>query len=327
VAVKCDLCRDVESGPACVSACPVEAIARIRPSDALDDVRIALGRAETRRDVMPRRRAAWPWVLASVPVAIALARADAPLASHRFATGIAAGALVLALAAYVVTKRVLVTRVPARPSYVAHVGLGVLAAGAVAVHAGWRWHPNAGGALALAFWVAAALGGAAGLAYRFVPRALTRIERAGRLPEDLAAHARELDDRAFRRLSGRSDTVKAIYARFLQPYGRAWFGPVALVLRGARLREEERRVRARIDAVLGGQPLGSTRPRQSCGPAVSARLDGLDDLVRLVVERRAVPAQIWMQRVLRGLPALHVVVAAIALVFLALHVAYAWRFR
>jgi hypothetical protein len=41
------------------------------------------------------------------------------------------------------------------------------------------------------------------------------------LAEDLSARARDLDERAFGALSGRSEASKAVYARWLAPYARA----------------------------------------------------------------------------------------------------------
>ena len=73
VAVKCDLCSAVPSGPACVSACPVDAIARIDPAAAIAEVRQAVGARPAKRG-LPVRRAAAPWIAAAVLVAMAAAR-------------------------------------------------------------------------------------------------------------------------------------------------------------------------------------------------------------------------------------------------------------
>jgi hypothetical protein len=132
------------------------------------------------------------------------------------------------------------------------------------------------------------------------------------LPEDLAPRARDLDDRAFGALTGRSEATKAVYARWLAPYARAPLGALTLVLGGGTLREEERRLRARVEAVLGAR---------------AATLDGLGDLLRLVVERRALRAQRLLQGLLRvGLP-VHVVTVAVTVALLVLHVALVTRGR
>jgi hypothetical protein len=61
--------------------------------------------------------------------------------------------------------------------------------------------------------------------------------------------------------------------------------------------------------------------------ARTATLDGLDDLLRLVVERRALRAQALLQGLLRvGLP-VHVVAVAVTLALLVLHVALVTRGR
>jgi hypothetical protein len=106
--------------------------------------------------------------------------------------------------------------------------------------------------------------------------------------------------------------MKAVYARWLAPYARAPLGALTLVLGGKTLRGEEKRLRARVEGVLG--------PR-------TATLDGLDDLLRLVVERRALRAQTVLQALLRGGLPLHVVAVAVTLALLVLHVALVTRGR
>ena len=36
VAVKCDMCLDIDGGPACVRACPTGAAIRVHPSEVID---------------------------------------------------------------------------------------------------------------------------------------------------------------------------------------------------------------------------------------------------------------------------------------------------
>ncbi len=316
VAVKCDLCRDLGHGPACVSACPVDAIVRIEPLAALADVREAVGARPPRRG-LPVRRAAWPWVLGAAAIAAAVARLQSGAGAMRMGTGVVAGLVVALLAGYAVVKRTRLARGKSdvsrvRPHAIAHMALGTLALGLVAAHVGRHLAANAAGGLLLAFVVASASGIAAAIAYRVVPGALSRVERRARLPEDLAPRARELDDRAFGALTGRSEAMKAVYARWLAPYARAPLGAVALVLGGRTLGEEQKRLRARVEGVLGAR---------------TATLDGLDDLLRLVVERRALRAQWVLQGLLRvGLP-VHVVAVAVTLALLVVHVALVTRGR
>jgi Fe-S-cluster-containing dehydrogenase component len=309
VAVKCDACRDIEGGPACVRACPVDAIARVEPLASMVDVRRAVAERAPRRS-LPRPRPAWPWVLGAAAVAAAVARMPVVTWEARLATGLLAGVLVAALAGYAALKRVVLPRLArrstARPYAIAHLATGVLAVGVVAAHAGTHIRANAAGALLLAFAVASVTGVLATIAYRFLPRALGRVEREARMPEDLPARSRDLDERAFGALTGRSDATKAVYARMLSPYARAPLGPLWLVLSRRTLGAEEARLRARLDRVLGAR---------------ASRLDGLDDLVRLVVERRAVGAQRVLQGLLRSWVPVHVVSMAIAVVLLCVHVA------
>jgi Fe-S-cluster-containing dehydrogenase component/CRP-like cAMP-binding protein len=316
VAVKCDMCRGLESGPACVSACPVDAITRIDPAAAIADVRRAV-RDRPARQPLPQRRAAWPWVVAAAAAAVGAAHVPAGHGSTRIVTGIVAGAMVAALGAYGILKRSrraghVAGRSLARLHAIAHVALGVLAVGAVVAHAGARVAPNAAGALLVAFALASLTGVVGALAYRFLPRALSRVERRSTLAEDLPARARDLDERVFGALTGRSDATKAVYVRWLAPYARAPLGGLAMIARGATLRAEERRLRARVEAVLGAR---------------AATLDGLDDLVRLAVERRAVRAQRVLQGALRAWIPPHVVAVAVTLVLLLVHVACVVRGR
>jgi len=199
-----------------------------------------------------------------------------------------------------------------RPHTIAHLALGVLAVGIVGAHCGWRVPPNAAGGLLVAFAASSVAGLITALAYALVPKALSRIERRALLPEDVAARARELDERAFGALTGRSDATKALYERLLSPYARARLGALALVARRTTLREEELRLKQRMERLLGKE---------------ASRLDGTEDLVRLVVERRAVSAQRILQLALRAWLPAHVVVSAIALVLLAVHVVLVARGR
>jgi hypothetical protein len=197
-----------------------------------------------------------------------------------------------------------------RPHFVAHVALGALALGAVLAHAGAHVPANAAGALQIAFWLAAVFGAACAIAYRVLPERLAKIERGGALPEDLAARASEIDERIFRELTGKSDAVKAIYARVLRPYERARLGAALLIARGARLKDEEARLLSRIDRILASR--ASDRA-------------GLSELVRLVVERRAIAAQRVLTVALRVWLPLHVAACAIAAALLLAHVAFALR--
>jgi hypothetical protein len=234
------------------------------------------------------------------------------------ATGALAGAAVVALSAYAPVKRMRLRRGGApgvsrvRPHTIAHLALGVLAAGAVGAHCGWRAPSNAAGALLVAFATATGAGLVSALAYRFLPKALSKIERRALLPEDVPVRARELDERAFGALTGRSATTKAVYERLLVPYARAPLGALSLIARSATLRAEEARLRRRIEGILGSS---------------ASRLDGLEDLIRLVVERRALAAQRFLQLALRACVPLHVVAAAVTAVLLALHVALELRGR
>ena len=270
VAVKCDLCTTLAAGPACVRACPHDAIVRIDPRTELPEV-AALRSAGGVAELTPTRRPrpAWPYVLGALALSAAIARAPIVQQQGRLATGIACGGLLALLFGYVLVKRVAlrgrragasrrplsraIVRSRVRVHFVAHLVLGVLAAGAVIAHAGVALPTSVAGALTIAFWGATALGALTAIVYRALPSRLARLERGGALPEDLPARSRELGERLFRELTGKSPGVKTIYGRILRPYASNALGPLLLFLAGRPLKAEERRLRARFDRALDGR--------------------------------------------------------------------------
>jgi Fe-S-cluster-containing dehydrogenase component/CRP-like cAMP-binding protein len=323
VAVKCDLCSGSPAGPACVAACPTQAIARIDPNEALVELRIGKGAkdgasakeaaANTSRSTalgfLPRKSPAWPWVSGAAIAAAGLAMA--PLSP--FMSGVVAGILVLLLVAYAGVKRAprVLARMrssgsTARVLYVAHLAIGMLAVGGTVAHTGFAAPGNVAGALALAMTIALGTGALGAAVHVLLPPRLARLERGSVLPEELVSRRREIDERIFTQLSGRSEVVKTLYGRVLRPYRASRFGALLLVASGRRLREEEKRVRKAMEGLLQGRK--------------SERLDGLDDLVRLVVEHRAIGALRLLTFALRGWLGVHLASTAAALVLLVAHV-------
>jgi Fe-S-cluster-containing dehydrogenase component/CRP-like cAMP-binding protein len=309
VAVKCDLCKGVDGGPACVASCPTQSIVRIDPNTALVELRIP-GRPSTGTSpVLPARIAAWPWVLGAAFGCAGLST----LSLARWTSGILSGAIVSMLVAYVAAKRVrgpiarLRGKVPlSRWLYIAHLAIGTFGAGVIAAHATTRVPPNAAGALTIALAVAALSGALGGLIAAVVPRALARVERKSVLPEELAARPREIDEKIFATLSGKSELVKTLFVKALRPYRRSIVGPMLLLLSRRSLRAEEAVLRARLDGLTGGKK----------GDGVA----GLDDIVRLVVEHRAVRLQRVLTWTLRGWIVPHVAASVAAVLLLVLHV-------
>ena len=341
LAVKCDLCRGYE-GPACVQACPTGAIFRLNPAEEIADVRAVLRGSTPDRAAGSRERG--PFLVAGAAVAAAgIGLTGAVMQSRALwspgrgiglGAGITAAIGMLLLLAYAVPKRRIrswmkprarIGDAPApradtpvrsvvRPQLVAHVAIGLVTIGLALAHAPWPpWARSGhGGALALALLVTSIAGAWTALTYRIIPARLARIERSAALPEDFVAARRELSDRLYRDVSGKSDLVKKLFERVLVPYAKSSIGPLALILSGRRLRDEEQALRARIDVVLEGRG--------------QPRLAGLAELIRIVVELRALPAQRWLFRAMRvGLP-LHVVTFGVATAMLLLHAALAlWR--
>ncbi|MEO7113957.1 MAG: cyclic nucleotide-binding domain-containing protein, partial [Polyangiaceae bacterium] len=115
VAVKCDVCKGRDEGPACVAACPVQAIARVSPIDSIEELGVIRGAArkiETR--IVPRPASAWPWWAGAVAFAIAAML----LGGSAMITGAVSGALCLALTTYPVFKRVARARAIGQPKVV-----------------------------------------------------------------------------------------------------------------------------------------------------------------------------------------------------------------
>lgn len=316
VAVKCDLCAGSAAGPACVASCPTQAIARIDPSTDLAELRAIapatrLGR-EPSPSIVPPKIRAWPAIAGAACAAVGIA--VVPLG--KWTSGYAAAFAFLFLVAYSGAKRtpriLARTKVPgiARLLYIAHASLGTVLAGVTLAHSGLRVPQNAAGALLLALGAVIVTGALGALLNVLVPPKLARLERTSVLPEELASRARDLDERIFEKLSGRTELVKTLFGKVLRPYRRARFGALLLATSGRSLRKEEKRLRAKIDALLEGKK--------------SDRLSGLDDLVRLVVERRAVGAQAILTRALRGWLAIHLAATAAAVVLLVLHFVAVW---
>ena len=313
VAVKCDLCSGLAGGPACVSSCPTEAIVRIDPNESL----VPMKATTTMPSILPPRHAAWPWIVGAVLGAGGLATLEV----SRWTSGIVAGAIIVALVSYSVIKRfpriaskLRARNRVARVAYLGHLALGIGVVGISFRHAGIGLAANLSGALTLTMGAAVLAGLFGGLVYAAVPGRLARLERKSVLPESLAARSAELDAKVFTSLSGKGDLVKTLYARALRPYHRARLGPMFLVLSGRSLREEEARLRQELDALLGDKKS-------------SERAAGLDELVKVVVERRAITAQRFLTRLLRAWIAPHVAASAAAFVLLVAHVVQAVRGR
>jgi hypothetical protein len=135
---------------------------------------------------------------------------------------------------------------------------------------------------------------------------MARLERKVALPEDLRRREHELDEHVFATLSGRSEVVKELYLAVVHPYLTARLGALSLLASGRSLSEEQARVHGEVLALLQGRK--------------SRRLDGVDALVRLAVERRATKALRVLLGLRRAWLLLHVSASAGAAVLLVAHV-------
>jgi CRP-like cAMP-binding protein/Fe-S-cluster-containing hydrogenase component 2 len=361
LAVKCDLCRGYD-GPACVQACPTGSIFRVNPAEDLAEVRALLGGAPgtTARGAGARPRVVAGAAIAAAGMGMAGAVLTArghlqPAQGVGLGAGVMAGLGMVALLAYAVPKRgirlwlapaggrgegesrpagapgrhsalaflaPLTRRILARPRAAggapasvvrphleAHLALGLVTAGLALGHAPLRGGAGSGAALLVALGLTSAAGALGAITYKLLPPRIARIERAAALPEDFARARQELLDRLYREASGKSELVKKLLEKILLPYARSPLGPLALLATGRSLREEQAALRARVDAVLEGRG--------------QERLAGLAELVRIVVELRALPAQRLLLGLLRAWLPLHVVTFGVALALLLLHVVFA----
>lgn len=349
LAVKCDLCRDYEEGPACVQACPTASIFRMNPAEEIADIRELLGGSRTKRREASISLAGISGVLAGLIAGISIGMVGAvmrsrglwrPTAGWGYVSGISAALCFGLLLLYVLPKRLLGLRMHKRnaksdasnsqelnsqemdgnavvsrtkPHMLIHLSLGFLALGLAYSHAPLSTRPTTGGALAIAFYSTALFGTLTALFYAFVPKALSRIERAAILPEEYGRAKKELMERLYREVSGRNEVIKKIFEKLLLAYINQPLGPIFLLVRGRSLRGEEQAMRAHIDSVLEGRS--------------KEKLAGLNELIRIAVELRALPVQKWLSRLLRfGLPA-HIVTFSIAVVLLVIHIVFATRYR
>ncbi len=317
VAVKCDVCKGRDEGPACVAACPVQAIARVSPIDSIAELGVIRGAPKSHAArIVPRPAPAWPWWAAAVAFAVAATL----LGAGAMTTGVMSGFMCCALAAYPIFKRVARARALGQPKvvdperanhsrvrihYVTHVAVGTFAVGVVVAHVASRSWSALGASLAASFIATSFFGIASAVAYAFAPRILTRLDRRGALPEDISDRIREARERTFTDLTGKSDLVKTIYGRVLDPYATSPLSTIKLVLSGRSLRDEEAMLRSRVQAMLAGRGSG--------------KLDGLDALLGDVVERRALVAERILNGILRGGFAVHVIASALVLALLAIH--------
>lgn len=336
LAVKCDLCRDYD-GPACVKACPTESIFRLDPASDLPEVGRLLRQpsAEEARVNQRARPGPWLWMVAFVAAAggavgmgMHARQLWFPWQGVGYAMGVAAAVSTILLAAYVLPKRMVrwwsrprdrgaraesgtAARSLVRPQLTVHVVLGLASVAMILGHGGGRVSWSSGGTLAIAWLSAALFGGLGALSYAVLPPLLSRLERSAALPEDFAPARRDLVDQLYGGVTGRSELVKKLFERVLVPYLRQPAGWLRLVLSRRDLAGEQRVLRERIDRLLEGRG--------------AERLAGLDSLIRLVVELRALTAQRVLTALLRIWLPLHAVTAALALALLLVHVVEVWR--
>jgi hypothetical protein len=178
--------------------------------------------------------------------------------------------------------------------------------GAVIWHCGLVWPGGISGALLNTLLASACSGIFGALSYRLLPGRLSRLEWRGALPEELGRERAELIDRLYRLTSGQDVLVKRVAELILVPYSQSLWQSVRLLLSGRDLKQERARLRRSIDERLEG------RGRD--------RLLVLDDLIKVVVDLRALPLRRCLTGALRAWQPLHAGLTLLLLVLLGLHV-------
>lgn len=332
LAVKCDLCREYE-GPACVQACPVDALQRLDPTREFEQVKRLFGRSRSEtaeRAVRPARIPMWPALVvfgAVVAAAAALPERFEALASR---VGLLSGWLgalgctfLVSYAAvkrgqrYWLKKRPRRRRFPrdAAPAPAssrvstwldAHVAVGWLTLALVIVHGGMSLRNNLAGVLALTF-IGMVLSGAwLVLAFRLLPARLARLESKGALPEDLPTEQRVLEDRVYQLTSGKDQFTKTVAEVLLLPYARSSWESLRLLLSGRSLAAERKRLEDRVQTLTEGR--------------AGTRIETLADLIKTVVDLRALPVRRVLSASLRGLQPVHAGLSVTLFVLLCVHV-------
>jgi Fe-S-cluster-containing dehydrogenase component/CRP-like cAMP-binding protein len=317
LAVKCDLCATRDAGPACVASCPVSAITRIEPSRVIAELGAVTAAATPASDAsaVRVRRIPIAAVLAAFAVSIAASRAGVPF---RASGAVALGVLVVCVG-YMFVKRVAFRfarkksggALAVAPHYAVHVVSGALLPGIALAHAHANLRANPGGLALASVLVAAATGFVLLTLQRLLPRVVSRAESKTSSDVDAAGEARALEGRLLAAVSGKSALTKTVYERVLAPYDRAFSGPLAFALAGRTLRDERGRLGKVIVDMLEGR--GEDKRAE------------LDEVVRVVVERRALEAKRWALFALRSTTVVHVLATTVALALALAHAAEALR--
>src|SRR5690606_15828664 len=188
----------------------------------------------------------------------------------------------------------------------AHQSLGLVTLGATLFHSGFVWPGGVSGALLMTLLASAGSGIFGALCYRLVPPRLSRLEWRGALPEELARERDELVDRLYRATSGPHPLVNRVAEVILVPYSRSGWESLRLLASGRDLNQERARLRRVIDERLEG------RGRE--------RSSALDDLIKVVVDLRALPLRRGLTAALRFWQPVHAGLTLAFITLLALHV-------
>ncbi len=332
LAVKCEQCRDYDA-PACVSACPTEALLRLDPMTDFADVASLLEsplEKRASRSPLQRVNAAWPWALGIVGVAAGMRlQPDGVLGTHHsivVGTGLLGGVFLALVAGYALPKRfprlwlrrrgkhahkrsASLARSKLRRYLSVHTAAALTLCGIVALHTQMRIPNNVAGATALTFWLTCVFGLFGFWVYRRLPQMLTRIERRGLLPEDFELERRRLRERLPQRIAELDPAVRGAVQPLIAAYLRSPLVGLALVFSGRSLPEEEDKLTRELAARIPPSHRGADA--------------GTDEVVHCAVAIRAMPVRVWLTRLLRAWLPSHIIGTALVLSLLAIHVVFA----
>lgn len=297
VALKCDLCGGGAAQPACVRACPADALVRVD------------GTRREERDTGPRAAPPSPgaWWRPALAGA-ALLVYSLPLS--RRASGLVLLIVWVALALHsVARRRVSQPHSPATWTAArlrrAHEVAGALSLALAAAHGGVAAMSAAGHAVRAGAVLLAMSASTLALARRSLPTRVAALEAVAAEGHDDTAHDGSADAAFYRVLSGADTPLKSAYRALAAPYARSRLATFVAVVSGLDAGREMGRMRASLARRLGGH--------------VTTRLGAVDELFRVAVSVRARRALRWARAIHAFASNAHAVAAYVVVAVAVVH--------
>jgi Fe-S-cluster-containing dehydrogenase component/CRP-like cAMP-binding protein len=319
IASKCDLCAGYEDSN-CVNNCPTGAILRIEPNEYFDELRMLLGRgageaiggkrteSRKRRDLSSYLIPALACfsVVGMIVVALSGGIPFSTYTKQGFGLGFATLAFILG-AIGLAGRRALMRfkhQLGALKTWTKiHVALGTLAFVGVLLHSGFRFGGSVTSALVILLFLEVATGVLGLWFYRWVPKAITRIEGDSQVEEDLLEERRTIRWRRMDLLQDASEHIR----------------------RGAAALERSPLfARAIYDASYDGAKARALALERMQGPLSQMQGEEPQKLERLIIDNQRlheIDAALWLYRARRGGHMMHMGVTAVLVTLVIVHVA------